>query len=204
MTQVGYEPETEDALRAEIAACTICASKLPLGPRPVVRFSRTAGVLIIGQAPGTRVHASGIPWDDQSGSRLRQWLGLSDLEFYDQEKVAIVPMGFCYPGKGKSGDLPPRPECAPAWHKRVFALLPRDRLTVLVGSYAQAAYLDAPRGSSMTDNIRNFRDFGPNVFPLPHPSWRSTGWMNRNPWFNESVLPTLRGVMRARFALLSG
>jgi uracil-DNA glycosylase len=190
--------QTEAALHAEITACVVCAAYLPLGPRPVVQFSATARILIIGQAPGARVHASGIPWNDPSGDRLREWTGLSKADFYDPAKVALMPMGFCYPGKGKSGDLPPRPECAPLWHHRILALLPADRLTLLVGGYAQAHYLAAARGSSLTDRVRAFRSFGPAAFPLPHPSWRSVGWAQRNPWFDAEVRPALLQAVQAR------
>jgi uracil-DNA glycosylase len=185
------------ALRSEIAACTYCAG-LPLGPRPVVQFSPTARVLIIGQAPGTRVHASGVPWDDPSGDRLRQWTGLSKRNFYDSAKVALVGMGFCYPGKGDNGDLPPRPECAPRWHERVFALLPADRLTLLVGMYAQQVYLPRGAQTSLTARVEAFKSFGPSLFPLPHPSWRSVGWGKRNPWFESVVQPALREAVQAR------
>lgn len=158
------------ALRAEIAACTRCAPHLPAGPRPVVQFSNTARILIIGQAPGTRVHTSGIPWDDPSGERLRQWTGIAASDFYDAAKVALMPMGFCYPGKGKSGDLPPRPECAPLWHDAVLAQLPADHLTLLVGSYAQAYYLPATPRQLLADKVQAFASFLPAFFPLPHPS----------------------------------
>jgi uracil-DNA glycosylase len=187
----------EAALHAEIAACRVCAASLPAGPRPIVQFAAGAPILIIGQAPGSRVHATGVPWADDSGDRLRDWTGLSREEFYDPHKVALMPMGFCYPGKGKSGDLPPRPECAPLWHHRILALLPSDRLTLLVGAYAQAAYL--PKGKrSMTDSVRAFADFGSELFPLPHPAWRSVIWARRNPWFEADVLPALRQAVRAR------
>ncbi|WP_114522013.1 uracil-DNA glycosylase family protein [Altererythrobacter sp. ZODW24] len=179
-------------LHQEISACTICAKHLPHGVRPVTQFSATSRLVIIGQAPGSTVHASGIPWDDPSGDRLREWTGLSKQVMYDPEKVALVPMGFCYPGKGKSGDLPPRPECAPAWHERVMDALPDGRLTLLVGSYAQAAYLPETKKLSLTDRVRQFEAFLPGILPLPHPSWRSTGWMRKNPWFEADVLPRLQ------------
>lgn len=179
-------------LRAEIAACTVCAAYLPAGPRPVTQFSTTAQLVIIGQAPGTRVHESGVPWDDASGERLREWTGLSHADFYNADKVALVPMGFCYPGTGTSGDLPPRPECAPLWHERIFTHLPERRLTLLVGSYAQARYLPATKKLSLTERVRGFADYAPKYLPLPHPSWRSSGWMKKNTWFETDVLPTLR------------
>jgi uracil-DNA glycosylase len=184
-------------LHAEIARCTLCAPHLTAGPRPIVQFSATARLLIIGQAPGTRVHESGIPWNDASGERLREWTGLEPDIFYDPAQVALMPMGFCYPGTGTSGDLPPRPECAPLWHDRVLALLPQDRLTLLVGRYAQDHYLDHAKRQSLTENVRDFRVHGPRLIPLPHPSWRSTGWMKRNPWFEEEVLPYLQAAVKA-------
>ncbi|WP_019451755.1 uracil-DNA glycosylase family protein [Cupriavidus sp. BIS7] len=185
-------------LQRDIAVCTQCAPDLPAGPRPVVQFSATSRILIIGQAPGSRVHASGIPFDDPSGDRLREWTGLAADEFYDATRVAIMPMGFCYPGKGPSGDLPPRRECAPLWHEAILRVLPADRLTLLVGSYAQAHYLGGRAGATMTEIVQDFRRFGPNVFPLPHPSWRVVGWMRRNPWFEAELLPELRRAVRGR------
>ena len=185
------------ALHDDIAACKLCAAHLSLGPRPVVRFSASARILIIGQAPGLKVHQSGVPWDDNSGDRLREWTGLSKDVFYDESRVALVPMGFCYPGKGSSGDLPPRKECAPQWHGSIMKLLPASRLTLLVGSYAQAYYLkDDPR--NMTDKVKDFQSFLPRFLPLPHPSWRSTKWMKDNAWFASEVLPVLRDEVRKR------
>ncbi len=189
--------DREQALHDEVSACTFCAPYLPAGPRPIVQFSSTAPILIIGQAPGAKVHASGIPWNDDSGDRLRDWTGLSKADFYDSSKIALMPMGFCYPGKGPSGDSPPRPECAPRWHDRILALLPADRLTLLVGSYAQARYLPQMRGSSLTERVRDFAAFTP-IIPLPHPSWRSVGWQKRNAWFDSDLLPVLRALVRAR------
>ena len=186
------------ALSHEILGCTVCARFLPLGPRPVVQFSTTSRVLIIGQAPGKKVHLSGVPWQDDSGDRLREWTGITPDEFYDPAKIALVPMGFCYPGKGVSSDAPPRPECAPLWHSRILELLPPDRLTLLVGSYAQEYYLPKSAGKTLADRVRSFGAFGPNVFPTPHPSWRSVGWRRRNPWFDTEVLPSLRMAIRER------
>jgi uracil-DNA glycosylase len=185
-------------LLGDIRACTVCAAHLPAGPRPIVQFSATSCIVIIGQAPGTRVHESGIPWDDASGERLREWTGLPPKQFYDPAVVAIVPMGFCYPGTGTSGDLPPRRECAPRWHDRVMAHLPTDRLTLLVGSYAQERYLPNAKRKSLTERVRDFRDHSPNILPLPHPSWRSVGWMKRNPWFEADLLPVLKGTVSTR------
>ncbi len=188
-------------LRAEIAACTVCAAHLAAGPRPVVRFSATARLVIVGQAPGARVHASGVPWDDASGERLREWTGLDPATFHDAAKVALIPMGFCYPGTGASGDLPPRSECAPLWHDRVLALLPADRLTLLVGGYAQEHYLPATKRMTLTERVRDGRAHGPAFIPLPHPSWRSGGWMKRSPWFETDILPPLRAAVRASLEL---
>ena len=183
------------SLADEIAGCSACAAHLPHGVRPVVSFSSTARLLIIGQAPGSKVHESGIPWDDASGDRLREWTGLSKAQMYDPAQVALVPMGFCYPGKAEGGDKPPRRECAPLWHDRVLAELPAERLTLLVGAYAQAQYLPQTKSLSMTERVRSFRDYLPGVIPLPHPAWRSTLWMRRNPWFADEVLPVLRDAV---------
>jgi len=188
-----------DTLQAEIAACTLCAAHLPLGPRPVVQFSPASRVLIIGQAPGTKVHASGVPWDDDSGDRLRGWTGMEREKFYDPGCVALMPMGFCYPGKRKGGDAPPRPECAPRWHDRVLALLPEKRLTLLVGTYAQAAYLPQTRRLTMTERVRRASEFGSH-FPLPHPAWRSRLWMAKHPWFEAETLPLLRAAIASALA----
>ncbi|MBX7495676.1 uracil-DNA glycosylase family protein [Qipengyuania sp. 6B39] len=165
---------------------------MPHGVRPVVSFSPTARLVIIGQAPGSKVHESGIPWDDASGDRLREWTGLTKQQMYDPALVALVPMGFCYPGKASGGDKPPRPECAPQWHERVLDLLPADRLTLLVGTYAQARYLPETRRLSLAERVRRFEEFLPRYLPLPHPAWRSTIWMRRHTWFEAEVLPQLR------------
>lgn len=192
-----------DALAAEIAACRVCAGSIE--PRPVASFSPTARLVIVGQAPGTAVHASGVPWDDPSGDRLRQWTGLDAQTMYDAARVALVPMGFCYPGKASGGDKPPRRECAPLWHPRIIDLLPPDRLTLLVGSYAQARYLPETRSLSLTDRVRRFAEYVPQgYFPLPHPSWRVVGWMRRNPWFEAEVVPALRQAVADRIAHAPG
>jgi uracil-DNA glycosylase len=181
----------------DVRACRICEAELPLGPRPVVQLASTARLLIVGQAPGSKVHRSGIPWDDASGDRLRDWLGLDRSTFFDDAKVAILPMGFCYPGAGKNGgDNPPRPECAPTWHERLLKHLPNRELTLLVGQYAHRYYLDAARRTSMTEAMRAFSQCRPEFFPLPHPSWRSVIWMQKNPWFEEEVIPELRKAVR--------
>lgn len=183
-----------ERLSQEARACRICEARLPLGPRPVFRVSATACLLIVGQAPGRLVHETGIPWNDRSGDRLRGWLGLDREEFYDERRIAILPIGFCYPGIDKNGgDNPPRPECAPAWQARFLALMPRIELTLLVGSYAQAFHLGAGRSISMTETVAAWRDHPTRLLPLPHPSWRNTGWLQRNPWFERELLPVLRG-----------
>lgn len=182
-----------EALLAQVRRCDLCSVHLPLGPRPVVRMKPSARLLIIGQAPGTKVHESGLPWNDRSGDVLRDWLAMDRDSFYDMDTIAIMPMGFCYPGRDpKGGDNPPRPECAPRWHARLRGHLPDIRLTLLVGQYAQAHYLDGRRGKTMTDTVRNFRAYLPHFFPLPHPSWRNIGWRKRQPWFDEEVVPALR------------
>lgn len=186
-----------DRLLRDIRACAHCAASLPLQPRPIVQAGTGARLLIIGQAPGSRVHETGVPWEDPSGERLREWTGICPETFYDPTRVAHMPMGFCYPGKvAGAGDAPPRPECAPLWHERLRRQLGALRLTLLVGQYAQKAYLST-RNASLTDSVRAFRSAPPDLFPLPHPSWRSTGWMNRNPWFAAEVLPALRERVRA-------
>ncbi|MDX1580015.1 MAG: uracil-DNA glycosylase family protein [Alphaproteobacteria bacterium] len=182
-----------DELLTEIRGCTHCAQHLPLGPRPVLRAKESARVLLIGQAPGTKVHETGIPWNDPSGDRLRQWLGLEREVFYDDSRFAIMPMGFCYPGRDKNGgDAPPRPECAPLWHEPVLEQLPNLELTLLIGSYAQARYLGSGRRKTMTETVRNWRAYQPDYLPLPHPSWRNTAWLRKNPWFEDEVIPVLR------------
>ena len=176
----------------EIRACRLCEAQLPLGPNPVLRASAGARLLIVGQAPGTRVHASGIPWDDASGRRLREWLHLDAATFYDEQRVAIVPMGFCYPGKAGSGDAPPRPECRATWHPRLMPLMPKVGLTLLIGQYAQAYFLGARRKPSLGETVRAWRDYLPAHLPLPHPSPRNVAWFKANPWFEAEVLPVLR------------
>ena len=183
-----------EALLNDIRVCTICTAYLPLGANPVVRAHQDARLLIIGQAPGVRVHNSGVPWDDPSGDRLRDWLGMDRDTFYGP-KVAIVPMGFCYPGRGKSGDLPPRPECAESWHGNLLALLPKIELTLLVGLYAQRYYLASPEGT-LTATVKNFQQYLPDYLPLPHPSPRNNIWLKKNDWFAEQVLPTLRSTIK--------
>ena len=182
-----------DRLLEKVEACRLCEAHLPLGPRPVVRAGRGARIAIIGQAPGTKVHESGIPWDDASGDRLRDWLRLDKETFYDPARIAIVPMGFCYPGRfERGGDKPPRPECAPEWHEPIFAHLPNIELTLLVGMYAQGYYLGDRAGKTLTATVANWRAYLPGRIPTPHPSWRTTGWQKKNPWFERELLPELR------------
>lgn len=187
---------TEDTafefLLGEIRSCRACAEHLPSGPRPIIQASPTARVLIVGQAPGARVHASGIPWDDPSGNRLRQWLAIPPETFYDRHRIAIVPMGYCYPGRGKSGDLPPRRECAELWHDRLLASMPDVQLTLLIGQYAQRHFLKEVWRGSLTETVQRWRDYMPRFFPLPHPSPRNQSWWLRRPWFEEELLPELK------------
>ena len=175
----------------EIAECSICKEHLLLGPRPVVSAHPDAKIVIIGQAPGTKVHASGIPWDDASGKQLRKWLNITSEVFYDETKIAIVPMGFCYPGKGKTGDLPPRPECAPQWHEALFKQMPKLELIILIGMYAQKYYLGKTAEKNLTETVRAYKNYSPKYFPLPHPSPRNRFWLTKNLWFEEEVVAEL-------------
>jgi uracil-DNA glycosylase len=190
--------KTLDSLLAEVRTCRACADVLPLGPRPVVQISATARVLVASQAPGTKVHDSGIPFSDASGDRLREWMGVSEALFYDERSIAILPMGLCYPGRLPSGgDAPPRPECAPLWRDRLLAYMPDLRLTLLVGTHAQINVLG--RGK-MTERVMGFRDHLPTILPLPHPSWRSRHWAAQNLWFDAEVIPALRGAVQRALA----
>ena len=179
-------------LLLKIRDCEICKAHLPLGPRPIVRGHRDSKIVIIGQAPGTKVHASGIPWDDTSGRELRKWLDISSEVFYDETKIAIVPMGFCYPGKGKSGDLPPRPECAPEWHELLLEKMPNIALVLLIGMYAQKHYLRKAVKKTLTETVKNYQEYLPKYLPLPHPSPRNRFWLTKNPWFGRDVVPELQ------------
>ena len=184
--------ETLDALLARVRACRHCADRLPGEPRPVVQIHQAARILLIGQAPGTRVHQTGIPWDDLSGRLLRNWLAMDESVFYDPTRVAMMPMGFCYPGKGKGGDLPPQPECAALWHAALLDRMPGIRLTLVIGQYAQRHYLGERFGRNLTETVRAFRDHLPTLIPLPHPSPRNGRWLVRNRWFELEVLPVLK------------
>jgi uracil-DNA glycosylase len=183
-------------LLSRIRACTICAEKMPHDPRPVLSWHPEGKILLIGQAPGTKVHESGVAWQDPSGNLLRTWLGVDDEQFYDPRLIALVPLGFCYPGKGKSGDLPPRPECAPQWHDALRQRMEKVELTLLVGRHAQDYYLGQNGYRTLTENVRNFVEFTPDYFPLPHPSPRNRPWLAANPWFETKVLPKLRRRIR--------
>lgn len=179
-------------LLKEARACRVCEAELPLGPRPVLSIARGCRILVVGQAPGTKVHETGVPWDDASGAHLCEWLDVGMETFHDASLFGILPMGFCYPGKGKSGDLPPRPECAPLWHADITKKLPHVALTLLIGTYAQKYYLGKRRKKSLTETVRAFEAYLPAEIPLPHPSWRSRIWMKKNPWFGTELLPVLR------------
>jgi uracil-DNA glycosylase len=181
-----------ELLLHEVRDCTFCAQHLPHGPRPIVRASTTAKIVIIGQAPGRKVHETGIAWNDPSGDLLREWLGIAKDIFYDESRIAIIPTGFCYPGKGPQGDLPPRPECAPLWHPQLVALMPQIELVLLVGQYSQAVILGDRKKSNLTETVRHFADYAPRYIPLPHPSPRNRLWLRRNAWFVRDIIPQLR------------
>lgn len=180
------------ALLADVRACRICEADLPLGARPVIQFHPKARILIAGQAPGRKVHESGVPWDDPSGERLREWLGVTRDVFYDPKQMALVPMGFCFPGTGKSGDLPPRPECAPAWRAPLLKKLRHLEVTLVLGKYALAYHFENAKSVSVTELVKSWRTHWPDVVPLPHPSPRNNLWLRKNPWFEEELLPALR------------
>lgn len=183
-----------DLLISQVRRCTLCAEHLPLGPRPVFQLHESARILITSQAPGRRVHETGLPFNDPSGDRLRKWLNITRETFYDSNKIAILPMGLCFPGTGKSGDLPPRPECAPTWRSALLSYLNNIQLTLLVGQYAQAYHFtrDGRKSMSLTENVRSWQEFWPDIVPLPHPSPRNNRWLRRNPWFEEEVIPIIR------------
>jgi len=188
--------KTLKTLCTEIKACTACMPHLELGPRPVFSVSKTSRIIIIGQAPGTVVHRTGIPWDDKSGENLRRWMKMDDEVFYDSSKVGIVPMGFCYPGKGKSGDLAPRKECAPLWHDQLFKEMNSIDLILLIGQYAQSYYLKDRAKRTLTETVKSYKEYLPEYFVLPHPSPRNNIWMKKNEWFKEEVLPVLSSSIK--------
>jgi uracil-DNA glycosylase len=189
-----------DAVANDARACRLCTADLPLGPRPVFQIGAGARILIAGQAPGRKVHETGIPFNDPSGDRLRGWLGIDRTMFYDPDKIAILPMGFCYPGTGKSGDLPPRPECAPAWRARLLKLLPSVELMLVIGQYAMDWHLGSAQKASLTETVRDWKAHWPTVLPLPHPSPRNNIWLKKNPWFDREIVPELQRKVRSLLA----
>ncbi len=192
-------PTSFEQLLKSVRACRLCEANLPLGPNPVLQVDDSARILIAGQAPGRRVHEAGVPFDDPSGDRLRDWLGVSRDTFYDSTRFAILPMGFCYPGTGNSGDLPPRPECAPAWRDEILKHLRNIRLTLVLGQYAMKSHLPS-RGKNLTATVRAWRDYGGDVLPLPHPSPRNNIWLKKNPWFEAELLPYLKRATKRALA----
>ena len=189
--------QTLARLVQEIRSCTLCTEHLPLGPRPIIQVSSAANILIVGQAPGSRVHETGIPFNDPSGDRLREWMGIDKEVFYDDSRIALMPMGFCFPGTGKSGDLPPRPECAATWRVKLLERLPNIKLTIVVGQYAQAWHLDKSNKANLTETVVAWKSYWPKAIPLPHPSPRNNIWLKKNPWFEVEVLPSLRRKVKA-------
>ena len=189
------------SLLSEIRQCTLCQKDLPKGPRPVLSASPSSKIVIIGQAPGTVVHASGIPWQDKSGENLRRWMNIDENTFYNEDKIALIPMGFCYPGKGKSGDLPPRKECAPLWHPPLLEQLKAVKLILLIGQYAQQYYLDLDKPTTLTERVKNYPDYLPHYFVLPHPSPRNNIWQAKNPWFTQEVIPALQEKVHGLLSL---
>ena len=186
-----------DKLVKEIKACNLCTDHLPLGPRPVIQVGSLARILIVGQAPGRRVHETGIPFNDPSGERLRLWMGINKEEFYDKDKVALVPMGFCFPGTGKSGDLPPRPECADTWREKLLEQLPNIELNIVIGQYAQGWHFGSSNKQNLTETVKSWKEFWPNAIPLPHPSPRNNIWLRKNAWFEDEVIPALQKAVNA-------
>ena len=191
-----FEDNALEVFKQKIRQCTLCEPTLPLGANPMIKGNKTAKILIAGQAPGIKVHQSSIPFNDASGVRLREWMGVDEQVFYDEDIVAIVPMGFCYPGKGKSGDLPPRVECAKTWHKQLLSLLPNIELTLAIGQYAQHYHLKQQMKGNLTETVKAWRDYAPAVLPLPHPSPRNNIWLKRNSWFESDVLPYLKSRIK--------
>ncbi len=190
-----FDPDTLAETVGAIRACRLCEPHLPLGPNPIVRADPRAEVALVSQAPGSIAHRSGVPYDDPSGARLREWLGVGWEEFYGSGRFVVMPMGFCYPGRAKGGDAPPRPECAPEWHRRLWDALPPLRVKILIGGYAQAYYLEERRKRTLTETVKNFEEYLPEWLPIPHPSPRNNIWLRKNPWFEESVVPRLRAII---------
>jgi uracil-DNA glycosylase len=191
---------TLDSLLTAVRACRACEAHLPLGPRPVLRAAVTARILVVGQAPGVRVHQTGIPWDDPSGERLRAWMGVGKADFYNESRIAIIPMGYCYPGRGRGGDLPPRSECAKLWLEKLLAKLPLIELTLLIGQHAQRHFLGKRRKTSLAETMAAWAEYAPRYIPLPHPSPRNTPWLQRHPGFQQELLPELRARIAALLA----
>ena len=183
-------------LLKDVRSCSVCAKHLPLGPRPIVSISSSCKIMIIGQAPGSKVHESGVPWDDASGERLRSWMGVDRELFYDNEMIGLMPMGFCYPGRGSGGDMPPRPECAPLWHDKLLHYCTDIRLTLLIGQYSQGYYLEDRRKASLTDTVKAFLEYSPEYIPLVHPSPRNQIWLKKNPWYEKRLVPFLKDRIR--------
>jgi len=181
---------------SEIKQCTLCQQHLPLGPRPVLQVSPHAKILIAGQAPGLKVHKTGVPFDDASGERLRQWMGIDKNTFYNAQKIAILPMGFCYPGTGKSGDLPPRPECALAWRKQLLSAMADIKLTLVIGTYAQNWHMKETKQKNLTETVKHWRNYGSQLLPLPHPSPRNNIWLSKNTWFEQDLIPELKNRVK--------
>jgi uracil-DNA glycosylase len=190
-----------NTLLNKIRGCEVCKAHLPFGPRPVVQFSNQSKIIIIGQAPGRKVHETGIPWNDASGRKLREWMGIDEPVFYDPNIFALIPMGFCYPGKGVSGDLPPRPECAPLWHAQILESLPNVSLILLIGQYAQRYYLKKNCKANLTETVKNYKEYLPKYISLPHPSPRNQNWLKINPWFKEEVIPELQKRIKSAIAI---
>ncbi|MEO8416502.1 MAG: uracil-DNA glycosylase family protein [Ginsengibacter sp.] len=188
-------------LLINIKKCEVCKEHLPLGPRPVVQINFLSRIIIIGQAPGRRVHESGIPWNDASGKKLREWLNVEEAIFYNPDYFSIIPMGFCYPGKNISGDLPPRSECAPLWHPQILKFYKSDPIILLIGQYAQRYYLKKDFKGNLTETVKSYKEFLPEYFPLPHPSPRNQNWVKINPWFSKDTIPALQKIIRAKINL---
>ena len=196
MSTIFVSNRSAEKLIKDVRTCKLCAEVLPLGPHPILQVHGSAKILIAGQAPGSKVHQTGIPFDDPSGDRLREWMGIDKSTFYDATRIAILPMGFCYPGTGKSGDLPPRPECAVAWRTRLLDCMPSIQMTLVIGQYAQAWHLASAAKDSLTETVKAWQEYWPKQIPLPHPSPRNNIWLKRNNWFEDAVIPQLKDRVR--------